>query len=78
MSLSTTDSSLEASIRKLAFWLDTVSAYLDTTVACLGGDFNQDAVIAHIKVSFNLNLITLRKLVEENFFLPTLPSLVSR
>ena len=50
MTRSTTDSNIEASIRKLAFWLDTVTAYLNTTVACLGGDFNQDAVIAHIKV----------------------------
>lgn len=48
--MSSPDPNLEASIRKLAFWLDTVTNYLNSTVACLGGDFNQDAVIAHIKV----------------------------
>ncbi|KAL5963556.1 Dystrophin isoform E [Taenia solium] len=48
-SMSSPDSNLEASVRKLAFWLDTVTSYLNSTVACLGGDFNQNAVIAHIK-----------------------------
>ncbi|VDK34541.1 unnamed protein product [Taenia asiatica] len=48
-SMSSPDSNLEASVRKLAFWLDTVNSYLNSTVACLGGDFNQNAVIAHIK-----------------------------
>ncbi|VDM18441.1 unnamed protein product [Hydatigera taeniaeformis] len=48
-SMSFPDPNLEASVRKLAFWLDTVSGYLNSTVACLGGDFNQNAVIAHIK-----------------------------
>ncbi|EUB57936.1 Dystrophin [Echinococcus granulosus] len=48
-SMSSLDTNLETSVRKLAFWLDTVTSYLNSTVACLGGDFNQDAVIAHIK-----------------------------
>ncbi|CDI96945.1 dystrophins A:C:F:G:H [Echinococcus multilocularis] len=48
-SMSSLDTNLETSVQKLAFWLDTVTSYLNSTVACLGGDFNQDAVIAHIK-----------------------------
>ncbi|VDO01347.1 unnamed protein product [Rodentolepis nana] len=49
--MSNSESDLEASIRKLAFWLDNVSLYLNSSGACLGGDFNQNAVIAHIKVN---------------------------
>uniref|UniRef100_A0A5K3F4U3 WW domain-containing protein n=1 Tax=Mesocestoides corti TaxID=53468 RepID=A0A5K3F4U3_MESCO len=45
----THEAGLDASVRKLASWLDTVIAYLSSNVACLGGKFNQEAVIAHIK-----------------------------
>lgn len=49
---SSTEEGFEGTVRKLLFWLDTVATYLSSSVACLGGDFNQDAVIAHIKVRF--------------------------
>ncbi|VDN09176.1 unnamed protein product [Dibothriocephalus latus] len=47
-------SGMETALNKLSFWLDTVRAFIESNKASLGGHFDQETVLARLKVNILL------------------------